>query len=232
MESSAFRAQISLNQFRLDFRKGTLICGGTMRWYRIAAALVCGGTALAGCREQKLVIREYPVAIAEAMRRLDDADNAGFRYHRHCGVLFDFGSFQSDDHTVTWTARTAGKDVLSFTVSVLASPKGVTTTVSVERADNGREMYDGTQSYNHPILRQPLRPAVTELINAAMEKRPFDHLRIPVKDRYMDTSPSRQACSEDTQIMAQGFPANYFDRAGPSIETVQKLAAKNNWPKN
>jgi len=202
-----------------------------MRFCYITAALVCGAFALSGCKDQ---IKEYPLSVAEALNRLDHADNEGFRYHRHCGVLFKVGSNQSNDHSVTWTARANRKDVLSFIVSVSPSPHGVTTKISVPLAANGREMYDGTQKYNHPIVVQPIRPAIVELIDAAMEKRSFDNERIPEKDRYRyrDRSPSGAACSEDSQILDQGFAAEYDDPPGPSIETVRKLAEKNNWPKN
>jgi hypothetical protein len=200
-----------------------------MRSFHIVAVLVCGAAALSGCKDQ---VKEYPFSVAEAVQRLDHADNAGFRYHRHCGVLFKVGSKKTDDHSVTWTARASNKDVLSFTVSVSPSRNGVTTTISVPLAQNGREMYDGTQNYNHPVLRQPIRPAIVELIDAAMDKRSFDNERIPETDRYGDRSPSGAACSEDSQILDQGFAAEYDDPPGPSIETVRKLAAKNNWPKN
>jgi hypothetical protein len=200
-----------------------------MRTCHIAAVLVCGTVALAGCKDQ---VKEYPFGVAEALHRLDHADNEGFRYHRHCGVLFKVGSSKSDDQSVTWTARAGGKAVLSFTVTVSPSANGVTTKISVPLAANGREMYDGTQNYNHPILRQPIRPAIVELVDAAMEKRPFDNQRIPEPDRYRDRSPSGAACSEDAQILDQGFAADYDDPPGPSIETVRKLAEKNNWPKN
>lgn len=163
------------------------------------------------------------------MRRLDNSDSAGFRYARHCGVLFNFGSNKSDDHTVTWTARASRKDVFTFNVVVVRSPKGVTLKLSVPLERNGREIYDGTQKYNHPLLRQPLRPAITELIESAMEKRSFDNERVEADARYLDRSPSGQACSEDAQILAQGFAADYDGPPGPSMETAQKLAAKNHW---
>jgi hypothetical protein len=204
-----------------------------MRSCCVVAALVCGAVALSGCQSDKDQAKEYPLSVAEAVHRLDHADNEGFRYHRHCGVLFKVGSNKSDDHSVTWTARASNKkDVLSFTVSVLPSRNGVTTQISVPLEKNGREMYDGTQNYNHPVLRQPIRPAIAELVDAAMEKRSFDNARIPEKDRYRDPSPSASACSVDSQILDQGFAAEYDDPPGPSIETVRKLAEKNNWPKN
>jgi hypothetical protein len=208
-----------------------MLCVGIMRSLRIFAALICGSIALTGCKSEPQV-KEYRFGVAEAVRRLDNSDSAGFRYARHCGALFNFGSIKSDDHTVTWTARANRKEVLTFNVVVAESPKGVTLKLSVALERNGREMYDGTQNYNHPILRQPIRPAIAELIESAMEKRSFDNERVEEEWRYLDRSPSGQACSEDAQILAQGFPADYDGPAGPSIETIQKLAAKNNWPKN
>ncbi len=200
-----------------------------MRSLRFLAALICGSIALTGCKSE---VKEYPFSVAEAVRRLDNSDSGGFRYARHCGVLFSFGSVKSDDHTVTWTARANGKAVFTFNVVVAESPKGVTLKLNVPLEPNGREMYDGTQNYNHPIVSQPIRPAIAELIDSAMEKRSFDNERVEEKGRYIDRSPSGRACSEDKQILAQGFAADYDAPPGPSIATIQKLAAKNNWPGN
>jgi hypothetical protein len=200
-----------------------------MRSLAIFATLICGSIALTGCKSE---VKEYPFGVAEAVRRLNNSDSAGFRYARHCGVLFNFGSHESDGHTVTWTAQANRKDVLTFNVVVAESPKGVTLKLNIPLERNGREMYDGTQNYNHPVLRQPIRPAIAELIESAMEKRTFNNERVEEDVRYLDRSPSGHACSEDAQILAQGFPASYDDPPGPSIETIQKLAAKNNWPKN
>jgi len=202
-----------------------------MRSLPIFATLICGSCALTGCKSEPQV-KEYPFSVAEAMSRLDHSDSGGFRYARHCGVLFSFGSVKSDDHTVTWTARANRKAVLTFNVVVAESPKGATLKLNVPLEPNGREIYDGTQKYNHPIVRQPIRPAITELVESAMEKRSFDNERVEEEGRYIDRSPSGQACSEDAQILAQGFAADYDDPPGPSIATIQKLAAKNNWPTN
>ena len=202
-----------------------------MRSLRIFATLICGSIALMGCKSEPQV-KEYPFGVAEAVRRLDNSDSGGFRYARHCGVLFSFGSIKSDDHTVTWTARANRKEVLTFNVVVAESPKGVTLKLNVPLERNGREMYDGTQNYNHPLVSQPIRPAITELIESAMEKRSFDNERVEKEARYIDRSPSGQACSYEKQVLAQGFAADYDDPPGPSIQNIEKLAAKNNWPKN
>ena len=202
-----------------------------MRSLRIFTTLICGSIALTGCKSEPQV-KEYPFGVAEAVQRLDNSDSAGFRYARHCGVLFSFGSVKSDDHMVTWTARADRKVVLTFNVVVAESPKGVTLKLSVPLERNGREIYDGTQNYNHPILRQPIRPAIAELIESAMEKRKFDNERVEKEWRYLDRSPSGSACSEDAQILARGFAAYYDDPPGPSIENIEKLAAKDRRPKN
>ena len=202
-----------------------------MRSLRIFTTLICGSIALTGCKSEPQV-KEYRFGVAEAVRRLDHSDSGGFRYARHCGVLFDFGSIRTDDHTVTWTARAGRKEVLTFNVVVAESPNGVTLKLSVPLEHNGREMYDGTQNYNHPILRQPIRPAIAELIESAMEKRLFDNERVEKEARYIDRSPSGESCSYDAQILARGFAAYYDDPPGPSIENIQKLAAKNRLPMN
>jgi hypothetical protein len=202
-----------------------------MRSLRIFATLICGSIALTGCKSEPQV-KEYPFGVAEAVRRLDKSDSAGFRYARHCGVLFNFGSNKSDDHTVTWTARANRKDVLTFSVVVVESPKGVTLKLNMPLERNGHEMYDGTQKYNHPILRQPIRPAIAELIESAMEKRSFDNERVEEEARYLDRSPSGSDCSMEAQFLAQGFPTDYDDPPGISMETAKKLAEKNNWSKN
>ncbi len=90
-----------------------------MPWYWIALALVFGGFGLTGCGGEKDQIKEYPVSVPAAVRLLENADNASFRYFRQCGVLFDLSNYRSDDHTVTWTARAGGDEVLSFAVAIV-----------------------------------------------------------------------------------------------------------------
>ena len=67
----------------------------------------------------------------------------------------------------------------SFSVSLSQTGNGTQATIAVPKAADGGEIYNSKQHYSHPALMQPLRPAVQEMIDAAMEKRPFDWHRLP-----------------------------------------------------
>jgi hypothetical protein len=211
-----------------------ILIGIIMRAIWTATAVIVSGVLLASCRSNTSEIKEYLLSLEEAARRLDNADNDGFRYHRHCGVLFDFGSHRNEDNSVTWTARANRRNIFSFSVTVVPSAEGITTKVNVDLDESGREFYDGNQKYNHPLMPQPIRPAIAELIDSALNQRPFDNERVAETGRYLrdDNSPSATACGDDLQVLERGFEADYDAPEGIDVETVRKMAEKFNWPKN
>ncbi|KPL68961.1 hypothetical protein SZ64_13140 [Erythrobacter sp. SG61-1L] len=132
---------------------------------------------LAGCGGAEPGV--YAVPLAEALQRLKKADVDGFRSARQCGILIHFAADSPKDDAITWRVSSSGREVLRFTVRLTAEGEGTRAQIEVPAEAKGGEMYDGSQFYPRPAVHQPLRPAVQELIDAAMEKRPYDVMRIP-----------------------------------------------------
>ena len=146
---------------------------------RVTSALVAGvAMTVAGCSPAPPKAR-YPIALSEALARLDKADITGFRNARACGMLIHFSAWHRDSHSVSWIVKSSGQEVASFEVSLSPAEGGVDAAIMVPEGANGAEIYDGEQDYSHPAMMQPLRPALRELVDAAMERRPYDWHRLP-----------------------------------------------------
>jgi hypothetical protein len=174
---------------------------------RVMIAPIVVVWALAGCKPPE---HNYPIPLAEAMERLDKADVIGFRNARQCGLLINFRHFW-ENNSITWDVRSNGREVLGFTVVLTPTSRGTRTDIVVPTGENGGELYDGKQHYSHPAVMQPLRPAVQELIDSAMEKRSFDWRRLPDP---INIGPSRQNCSIGQQSLARGGPIRFSDPEG------------------
>ncbi|AZI35907.1 hypothetical protein NT2_04_04590 [Caenibius tardaugens NBRC 16725] len=137
----------------------------------IMLAAACGGKAEPGV---------YDLPLSEAYARLAKADIMGFRKARQCGILIHFETTRKRDESITWRVISNGRTMVNFTVSLTDTGDGRTRATLTMPADpQGGEPYDGTKNYPRPALNQPLRPAVQELIDAAMEGRPYDVMRLP-----------------------------------------------------
>jgi hypothetical protein len=173
---------------------------------------------IAGCNSND---EGYKLSLSEAMSRLDNADVTGFRNARECGLLIHFSSFHLDDHSINYTVRTSGREVASFTVSLAETDGAARATILVPSEKDGGEIYDGTQHYSHPALMQPLRPAIRELVNAAMEQRRFDWRKIP---EPLQTGPndSLTNCGMGRDSLMRGAPVSLDDPEGmPHDEAVK-----------
>jgi hypothetical protein len=185
----------------------------------IASALVGIALAAAGCNQSQ---KTYPVSVAEGLSRLDKADVIGFRNARQCGLLIHFDKTLPNGNSVTWRVRSKHQFVASFTVSLSQAGNGTQATIVVPKAADGGEIYDGKQHYSHPALMQPLRPAVQELIDAAMEKRPFDWRRLPGRIN-IGPSDSMNNCGMGQQTLARGIPVELSDPEGVPHDVAVKL---------
>lgn len=138
----------------------------------------------AGCGKAEPGVYELP--LTEAYARLTEADIDGFRLARQCGILIHFQSSGEKDESMTWRITSSGRPLLRFTVGLAAEgPDRTRAIIEVPADPAGGEPYDGTKHYPRPAINQPLRPAVQELIDAAMADRPYDVQRIP-QPRNMD----------------------------------------------
>ncbi len=185
----------------------------------IASALVGVALVAAGCKPSQ---KTYPVSLAEGFARLDKADVIGFRNARQCGLLIHFERTVRDGNTVTWRVRSKQQIVAIFSVSLSEAANGTQASIMVPKAADGGEIYDGKQHYSHPALMQPLRPAVQEMIDAAMEKRPFDWHRLP-SPINVGPSATLTNCGMGQQSLARGIPVELSDPEGVPHDVAVQL---------
>ena len=121
----------------------------------------------------------YNVAPQEALARLRQADIIGFRDARQCGMLISFRQLEDASGIISWDVSSSDVPVAGFSLKVTPSGQGSVIAIGVLTGPNGAEVYDGEQHYTHPALMQPLRPSLRELVDAAIEKRPYDWHRLP-----------------------------------------------------
>ncbi len=156
-------------------------------------------------------------------KRLENADITGFRNARMCGMLIHFEPSFPDQQTITWTVKTSGEEVASFTVTMRPMASGTQTSISVPKSEGGSgEMYDGNQHYQNPAMMQPLRPAVQELIDAAVEQRPYDWHRIPDPlntDALCGSERTNFEAGGATYVLGdpEGMPHEVASKAGLSV---------------
>jgi hypothetical protein len=188
---------------------------------RIATASALVGIALvvACCKPSQ---KTYSVTLAEGLARLDNADLIGFRNARQCGLLIHFEKLLPVGNVVTWEVRSKKQLVASFSVSLSQTENGTQATIIVPLAADGGEIYDGKQHYSHPALMQPLRPSVQEMIDAAMEERPFDWRRLP-DPISVGPNDSMTNCGMGQQSLQRGIPVELSDPEGVPHDVAVNL---------
>jgi hypothetical protein len=191
---------------------------GSMR-IGIASALVGVALAAAGCNPSETT---YAVSLAEGLARLGKADVIGFRNARQCGLLIHFEKMLPDGYSITWRIRSKHLIVASFAVSLSQAGNGIQATISVPKAADGGEIYDGKQHYSHPALMQPLRPSIREMVDAAMEQRPFDWHRLP---NPLNVGPNATLtnCGMGRDSLQRGVPVELDDPEGVPHDIAIKL---------
>lgn len=133
---------------------------------------------LQGCGGEDKQVGLYALPLDDAFARLENADIDAFRRARQCGLLIRFEDEPSGQYGITWKVTSSGQPVARFTVTLAAEEQGTRATITLPPGRSGGEIYDGNQHYTRPALHQPLRPAVQELVDAAMEGRDYDVSRL------------------------------------------------------
>ncbi len=185
--------------------------------------------AVAGCSSSTRW-GHYDIPFDEARARLMKADIVGFRDARQCGYLIHFSLNTPDPETVGWVVRYRERTVASFFVHLTPSGSSVDADFVIPKGPNGGEIYDGKQAYDYPVLLQPLRPALQELVDSAMAQRPFEWQRIADPQQSSDTyfsfgtinslkdrppiSKTQEACLEGRQTLARGVAWSMDDPPG------------------
>jgi len=198
------------------------VAGWTMRiWLR--GGLVVAFLALAGCSKGEDELY-YDIAPDDAFARLIKADITGFRDARQCGMLIYFEPKEYDDtRTIVWEVTSGDRPVARFGLHVIAKGSGSVIEMQIPKAPDGKEIYDGTQKYSHPAFLQPVRPALRELVDAAMERRPYDWHRI--SDMGVDYT----ICGSMRQnFIASGQPYRIDDPSGMTHEQAEAVRSKYN----
>ncbi len=130
----------------------------------------CGGTPT-----PQPAATVYPLSMTDAVARLGKADTASFIRAERCALPIDITSAREGSDAVRWQVTSSFFTIASFTVRVQAQgATGTTAAIEVPTDPAGGEMYDGGKRYDHQGLRQPLRPAIQELLDAALTSRAFD----------------------------------------------------------
>ncbi len=177
--------------------------------------------ALVGCSKGADELN-YDVTPDDAFARLIKADITGFRDARQCGMLIYFEPKRyPDTHTIIWEITSGDTTLARFGLHVIAKGNGSVVEMQIPKAPDGKEIYDGTQKYTHPAFLQPLRPALRELVDAAMEQRPYDWHRLA------DMGVDYTICASMRQnFIASGQPYRIDDPSGMTHEQAEAARSK------
>ena len=179
---------------------------------------------LVGCSSAPPEIGTYPLDIAAATARLAHADDEGFRAARQCGILIHLDQ-QPSASGFSWQVSSSGFSVLRFSVVLAAIDASRSrATIDVPADPQGGEVYDGTKQYARPAVSQPLRPAVQELIDAAMDQRPFDGSKLGAIDSQCALQ--RSGLKSGAQLRYDDKPTNTDAAARRAREQDDQDAAK------
>ena len=180
---------------------------------------------ISGC-ESTPAIPPVQMSQDDAFNLLVRADIAAFQRAQQCaGTSFEFHIVPTRASAVEWQATSGFSNVASFTVRLEAvSPTTTRTIIEIPADPQGGEMYDGTKHYERAYFQQPLRPAIQELIDSALEKRPFDAMRL-LGSRVADPACSGQqsgpvVTSNTTQQPATQAPAPAATATPTIITTI------------
>ena len=207
-----------------------------MRFQSICASVLIVAT-VAGC-SPSAHWGHYEIPFDEARARLMNADIVGFRNARQCGYLIHFALNTPGPQNVGWVVTYRERIVAKFFVRLTPSGSGVDADFVIPPGPNGGEIYDGKQAYDYPVLLQPLRPALQELVDSAMTQRPFEGQRLQEEQpavyfsfTTVDSSTTRGSlsktqnyCLEGRQGLERGMPWSMDDPPGfPPLDPA--------WPK-
>jgi hypothetical protein len=134
--------------------------------------------ALTGCSAREPGV--FDLTAAEAYQRLHSSDLREMVFAHQCGILIRARPEGVPGRSVTWRVYSSGREMVNFTATLTpVDERRTRADISVSRAANGGEAYDGSQHYPRPALRQPLRPAIEEQVAALLEGRSYDKARVP-----------------------------------------------------
>ncbi|MBS0255995.1 MAG: hypothetical protein JSS36_12525 [Proteobacteria bacterium] len=151
--------------------------------------------------------QQYAIAPDEALTRLHNLDDAGFIANRRCGANLSMSAETLDAATIKWSINADGTPGPVFTVHVEPGDKGQSRVIiALPKDPAGGEIYDGDKKYDHPLVQQPLRASLEELVAAALESRKFDPARIKTSVSDDVCVIQRQTSGSDRIHIGSGRP--------------------------
>jgi len=167
-----------------------------MKYFKFMVISVAA--ALAGCSQPP---GQYAMGVHEVYERLLNSDFSEFKFDRQCGILIHIKAEGRPDQSITWEVSSIGRRMLSFTARLTpVDPTHTKVDIEVSKDANGREAYDGNQTYWRPAVRQPIRPALEEKIASTLSERPYSHKNLPHK-----IIPANDACSTQRNGLITGL---------------------------
>ena len=197
------------------------------------ALMLCAAAMLAGCQPPAAQQTSYDIAPSDAMARLQQADIARFKAAESFGMPIDISAAPDGSDTMRWQVSSGLFNVASFSVRLDPNGSGaITPNILVPSDPAGGEIYDGDKHYDHPALRQPLRPAIQELVDAALTQRSFD----PAKFASAQQTPGDCGAPAHGANAPAGAPGSITRipaapaSAGPAPEATPDADANGNNP--
>lgn len=163
-----------------------------------------GSLVVAGCSDRGV----HDIPVAEAYGRLVNGDVKEMVLAQQCGILLSIRPEGVPGQAVTWRVFSSGREMVSFTANLMADDGGTRVGIDVSKQADGREEYDGDQSYPRPAFRQPLRPAIEELIAALLEGRAYE------PEAVARTNEGNHACNVQRAGLERGRPFSVDDVYG------------------
>lgn len=147
---------------------------------RAAAALALAGLALGGCQRAATPVEVWPLGADSVRARLGKADVAGLALALRCHEGLDIAPAPAEADRLSWTIRDGFNQIGSFGVRISAQgPQATHTDIDIPADPAGGELLDEAHLKTQPLLKAPLRAAVTLMLRAALEQRSFDARELP-----------------------------------------------------
>jgi hypothetical protein len=152
---------------------------------KVRAIIGLAGLAfISGCNEPP---GQFALSTRDAYDRLAKADLTEFIFERQCGILIHSKTEARPGQSVTWHIQSSGREMFSFTATLVPiNDRRTKVDIAISREPDGREAYDGTKFYPRPASKQPVRPAIEELVAALLKGRAFDVKRLPKDDIHIN----------------------------------------------
>ncbi|WJY19474.1 hypothetical protein QQS45_04405 [Alteriqipengyuania flavescens] len=135
--------------------------------------------ALAGCGSE-LPPNTYDLPAEEVFQRLVAGDLEEFKRARKCSIPIMFQQQAVLGKSVSWQVLGDGGQLARFGVELVPTENGASEVkIDIPSHPQGGEIHDGDKFVPYPALRQPLRPAVEELVASKVQQRPYNAQAVP-----------------------------------------------------